>query len=75
MKTAFTPCQSRSSRRGSAVIVVLAMIGIMMTLVTVNLVAVRGIDRELKSIEKKQLQRLNHGRSKQPGVVADRPTH
>jgi hypothetical protein len=50
----------RCNERGSAVAVVLAMLGIMLVCVSVNLVAVRSLDRELKLLEKRQVRRLRH---------------
>jgi len=41
---------------------VMGFLGIMMALVTADFVAVRGLDRELKLIEKRQIRRLE-GRS------------
>jgi hypothetical protein len=62
-------------QRASAVVVVLAMVAIMMSLVTVNIVAVRGFGRELKALEKKQLKRLKSGPPKPLFSPATNPTH
>jgi type II secretory pathway pseudopilin PulG len=45
-------------RRGSAMLVVLALLGIMTAMVTADFMAARGLDRELKLLEKRQTQRL-----------------
>ncbi len=47
-----------AGRRGSAVVIVMALLAIMSILVTVNLVAVNSLGREIKLIEKKQRERL-----------------
>ena len=71
MKTySFDPNRPRSER-GSAVIVVLVMLGIMMIFFATNLVTIKTLTRELKLVEKKQVERLrgdtphNDARSKQ----------
>jgi len=45
-----------ASERGSAVIVVMTMVAIMVICVSVNLVALNTVDRELKLLDKKQMQ-------------------
>jgi hypothetical protein len=52
--------KNRRNEHGSAVAVVLAMLGIMLICVSANLVAIRSLDRELKLIEKRQMRRLGH---------------
>lgn len=59
--------KNRRAERGSAVAVILAMLGIMLIFVGADLVAVRSLDRELKLLEKKQVQRL---RRDTPGLAA-----
>jgi hypothetical protein len=58
MKICFPPTNSRRSERGSAVMLVMTMLGIMVICVSVNAVAVMSLTRELKLLEKKQVQRL-----------------
>jgi uncharacterized membrane protein YbjE (DUF340 family) len=55
----------RQSEDGSAVAVVLAMLSIMMICLALNTVAMRTLDRELKLVEKHQVQRLQ-GQSQNP---------
>jgi len=58
MKTFILPATHRRRQEGSAVIMVLAMLAIMLICVGVNTVAVTNLRRELKLLEKKQVQRL-----------------
>ena len=46
------------SQRGSATIVVLVMLGIMMIFFATNLVTIKVLTRELKLVDKKQVERL-----------------
>jgi hypothetical protein len=56
-----TEYRNRSrSQRGSATIVVLVILGIMMIFFATNLVTIKTLARELKLVEKKQVERL-HG--------------
>jgi hypothetical protein len=50
--------ESRSSH-GSAVIVMIVLLGLMLIFVFANLKTLHFMDRELKLIEKRQIQRLN----------------
>jgi hypothetical protein len=54
----FLSTGKRRREHGSAVAVVLALVAIMLIYMGANLVALRSLDRELKLLEKKQLQRL-----------------
>lgn len=56
------PC----SQRGSATIVVLVMLGIVMIFFATNLVTIKVLTRELKLVEKKQVERLRAGQSEAP---------
>ena len=58
MKISSPQSRSRRDQSGSAVAVILAMIGIMMIFVAVNVAAVRSLGNELKLIEQQQNQRL-----------------
>ncbi len=58
MKLSSPRFNSRRAERGSAVMLVMTMLGIMVICVTVNAVAVMSLTRELKLLEKKQVQRL-----------------
>ena len=60
MKTLST----RSPQHGSAVIIVMAMLAIMMALITVNAISVRSLNRELQLLESKQKHRLEHNGEK-----------
>jgi Tfp pilus assembly protein PilX len=53
----------RRSQRGSAVIVIIAMLAIMIALISVNAISVRSLNQELRLLENKQNHRLeNNGR-------------
>lgn len=52
--------------RGSAVIVILGMLAIMMIFLTLNTVALNHLNRELKLSEKKQVQRLRSDSMQHP---------
>jgi hypothetical protein len=56
MKILCPSIHNRTSERGSAVIVVMTMVAIMVICVSVNLVAIDTMDRELKLLDKKQVQ-------------------
>jgi hypothetical protein len=49
---------SRPGERGSAVIVVLALLVIMLLYIAGNLQALRSLDREVRLIERQQIQRV-----------------
>ncbi|HWF19221.1 MAG TPA: hypothetical protein VG754_08135 [Verrucomicrobiae bacterium] len=58
MKIPNTSFGGRRRLSGSAVAVMLALVGMMLVFVAANTVAIRSLQRELKLIEKKQVQRL-----------------
>jgi hypothetical protein len=60
MKTFSTSSPTRQSQRGSAVLVMLALMGIMLALVAANAVSVHVLDRELQLLDHKQQHRLEH---------------
>ncbi|HEX4647170.1 MAG TPA: hypothetical protein VH598_16320 [Verrucomicrobiae bacterium] len=61
MKTSLFQSNRRRSEHGSATIVVLVMLGIMMIFFATNLVTIKTLTRELKLVEKKQVERLSGG--------------
>ena len=75
MKTITAP-RSRSShtRRGSAVVVVLALLSIMMIMITADFITSNTLQSDLKLIEKNQVQRLE-GRppDARPGLTNAQP--
>ena len=76
MKTSCSRVNHRRRERGSAVVVALAMLAIMLICVSVNSVAVRSLGRELKLLEKKQVQRIQPAAQKQSGQQRPNPqTH
>jgi hypothetical protein len=62
-------------RKGSATLVVLSLLSIMVILETVEFAAARHLDSELRLIERRQLQRLNRPPPKQSAAAHDNPTH
>jgi hypothetical protein len=66
MKTSPVQPNRPRSESGSAVIVVMVMLGIMMIFFATNLVTIKTLTRELKSVEKKQIERLHSGQSEAP---------
>lgn len=62
-----TRFQRKPGQSGSAVIVLLAMLGIMLIFVAANTIAIRSLQRELKLIEKKQVHRLQAAPPAKPG--------
>ena len=64
MKPLNSDSAKRHSERGSAVAVILAMLSIMMICLALNTVAMRTLDRELKLVEKQQVQRLQREQQK-----------
>jgi hypothetical protein len=54
MKTRFISAQSKHSQSGSAVMVIMVLLGIMMTLITANVVSVRTLNRELRLLDNRQ---------------------
>ena len=79
MKILASQTHPARAQSGSAVVVVLAMLGIMVICVSVNVVSVRTLQRELKLIEKKQVQRLQPAPSQKPAATGlsaeNRPPH
>ena len=67
MKIPNASSQRSFAQSGSAVIVLLALLGIMLTFVAANTIAIRSLQRELKLIEKKQVQRLQPAPTAKPG--------
>ena len=65
------PARRRRSQSGSAVVIVTAMVAIMAICVAVNVASIRTVDRELKLMEKKQIQRLQSSSTKS---AANTPT-
>ena len=61
MKTSLFQSNHPRSERGSATIVVLVMLGIMMIFFATNMVTIKTLARELKLVEKKQVERLRDG--------------
>lgn len=57
MKTSGFASQPR--QHGSAIVVVLALLGIMLLYVAANLRALHHLGRQLKYVEQRQIQRLN----------------
>jgi hypothetical protein len=57
MKTRLTNFPRRS-RGGSAVLVLLALLTVMLILIEVNTAALNRLEREVKGLEKEQVQRL-----------------
>jgi hypothetical protein len=58
MKTRFAN-SSRHSRGGSAILVLLVLLSVMLILIEVNTAALNRLEREVKGLEKEQIQRLN----------------
>jgi hypothetical protein len=48
----------KQNQSGSAVILFMGLLAIMVICVTVNSISIRGLERELKRVEKKQVERL-----------------
>jgi hypothetical protein len=61
------PACSRK-KDGSAVIVLLALLSIMVLYIFANLKTLNYLDRELKLVEKRQLQRLAHSQTNAPSA-------
>ncbi len=64
MKTQSAASNSRPSQNGSAVLVVLALLGIMLALVAANAVSVHVLKGELQLLDHKQQHRLQTGATK-----------
>ena len=65
MKTSPDYSNHPRAQRGSATLVVLVMLGIMMIFFATNLVTIRVLTRELKLVDKKQVERLRSGATSQ----------
>ena len=61
MKTSLRQSNRRRLERGSATLVVLVMLGIMMIFFATNMVTIKVLTRELKLVDKKQVERLSSG--------------
>jgi len=67
MKTRLEKCRrSRRSQGGSAVVVLLGMLSVMLILLAANTAALNRLSREVKGIEKHQIQRLDPSTKLQP---------
>ena len=75
MNPQFKTTSPQRSARGSAMIVVVVLLSIMMILVTASLVAERNLGQELKQIEKKQLNRLEGGHTTPAKVAGTNSFH
>jgi hypothetical protein len=64
-----------NSRRGSAVLVVLALLSILLLLAAVNIKTLNWLEREVKLVDKHQVQRLKWSRPTPPaGAPAPQPS-
>lgn len=57
MKTHLLPAHRNRAQNGSAVIVIMTLLSIMLALITANIVSVRSLNRELLLLNKKQQHR------------------
>ncbi len=73
MKLSSVSTNPRRDERGSAVILVMAMVAIMMIFVAVNTVAVRTCSRELKLLEKSRSSACNQNHRGKPASLESRP--
>jgi hypothetical protein len=70
MKTAFsTQRQSRPSRRGSAVLIILVLMTFMIVLAAANTVTLNTLRRRLKIIDHSQIQRLTGISTNSPHIT------
>jgi|GEM_PF-4959398 len=64
---------SSTKERGSAVVVVLMLISIMTICIAVNLASIRGIEQEVKMLDRNQSRRLHpellHSRTNDSGSI------
>jgi hypothetical protein len=72
MKLISSARKNRRHERGSAVMLVMTMLGIMTIFVAMNTVAIRTLSTELKLIEKKQVRRLQAGAAAQAVSVTSK---
>lgn len=63
MKTNFRQTRIRRSEQGSTVLVVLALLGIMMALITANAVSVKNLKGEIQLLDRKQQHRWTQSNS------------
>jgi hypothetical protein len=56
MKILIKSARYKHSQRGSAVMVLIILLSLMMTLITANIMCVHALNRELNLLEKKQEQ-------------------
>jgi type II secretory pathway component PulK len=62
MKTHLLPAHRNRTQHGSAVIVIMTLLSIMLALITADIVSVRSLNRELLLLNKKQQHRWEqHG--------------
>jgi len=67
MKTRFSNSRRlRRSQGGSAVLVILALLAVMVMLIAANAATLNRLNREVKGLEKRQIQRLDP--SLKPGL-------
>jgi hypothetical protein len=59
MKIFFSDSPKRSQQNGSAVLVFITLLAIMMILVTANSKALFFLDQDIKLVEQRQIERLN----------------
>jgi type II secretory pathway component PulK len=60
MKTRFSHSRpARRSQGGSAVLVILALLAVMVMLIAANAATLNRLNREVKGLEKRQIQRLD----------------
>ena len=71
MKTLHHP----NNRKGSATVIVLALLSIMIILETAEFAAARHLDSDLRLIEKRQLQRFNRPSPKHANIPNNHPLH
>jgi len=64
-----------NNQKGSATVVVLALLSIMVILETAEFAAARHLDSDLRLIEKRQLQRLHHPSPKQATIPNNNQPH
>lgn len=68
MRTSPSLSKSPRARQGSAVVILLALLAIMVIYVSAEFAVAVNLDQQLKSVEKRQLQRLEHAQPKIPAA-------
>jgi hypothetical protein len=58
MRLSTTRAAQRNAQRGYATLIAIVLLGIMVGMISADIMAVRVLDRNLKLIEKRQTQRL-----------------